>query len=334
MKLSFKAFLFTLLPVFVFQVARSQGLADTTQLVKTIPVLNGKVSFKFPAQAVLSPRVADIMAADPNANRETRIIFDVDTMKLVFFAQEIFSLSGDNLFETITKSDPADAAFTRKLLLRQDSVVSIITTPSEFDSLASAILVNSLLVKTPDNTVFKLDAFINGSAYGLRDQYIRLTENIFNTLLKGDRRVDLSPHEEVYKLPGRSESLQIKLPKNYAVTVDEKYDFVVYKLNRYTDVMDTTYTSLTLYVGSFPTYFHKEYGLAETDAKKVKGKMFQMDVDWLYFEDISAPFFLKEQFVPLDELEKGLVMHVAMIANQRKLVDELTGIVNSIRVVK
>lgn len=312
----------------------SQGIADTTPLVKSIPILNGKVVMKFPASAVLSPRVADIMAADPNVNRETRIIFDIDTMKLVFLAQEIFSLSNDNLFENITKDDKPDGGYTRRLLLKSDSVVSMITTPSTFDPLASAILVNSLLVKTPDNTVFKLDAFINPSAYSLKDQYVKLTENIFNTLVKGDRRVNLAAKEESYKLPGRTDMLKVKLPKNYAVTVDEKYDFVVYKINKYTDVMDTTFTSLTVYVGSYPTYFHKEYGLEEKNASPVKGKIMQQDVNWLYFQDPSAPFYLKEQFIPLELVEKGLVMHIAMLANQRKLIDELTPIAESIRVTK
>jgi hypothetical protein len=95
--------------------------------------------------------------------------------------------------------------------------------------------------------------------------------------------------------------------------------------------MDTTYTSLTLYVGSYPTYFHKEYGLDEKNARKVKGKVLQQELDWLYFEDPSAPFYLKEQFVPLDTIEKGLVMHIAMIANQRKLVDELYAVISTLR---
>ena len=45
------------------------------------------------------------MAADPNENKETRIIFDIGNMKLVLFAQELFSLSGDRLFEDISKEE-------------------------------------------------------------------------------------------------------------------------------------------------------------------------------------------------------------------------------------
>ena len=69
-----------------------QGLADTTLLEKKLSVLNKKVFIDVPANAIVSPRVADIMAADPNENRETRIIADWGKMKLVLFARELYAL--------------------------------------------------------------------------------------------------------------------------------------------------------------------------------------------------------------------------------------------------
>ena len=66
---------------------------DPNNGTKRISILNGKYSFEFPAAAVVSPRVADIMAADPNANRETRVIWDKGDMRLVIFAQELYAIT-------------------------------------------------------------------------------------------------------------------------------------------------------------------------------------------------------------------------------------------------
>ncbi len=336
MKMIFRtaALLLTFASCFLQPVFSQPGIADTTRLEKSISILNGKVFFNFPAKALVSPRVADIMAADPNANRETRIIYDVDKMKLVFFAQEIFTLAGNNMFNDIIKEDPPNAEYTRRLLINNDSLLTVLTTPTTFDSTAGGILINSLLVKTPDNTVFKVDAYINPDAYPLKNDFTKLTENIFNTAVKGNRKTNLAPREETYKILGNENKLLFKLPKNYLVTVDEKYDFVVYKINRYKNITDTTYTSLTVYTGSHPSYFHTEYEMDPKNASKVPGKFLQNNVEWLLFEEKESGLFLKEQVIPVEHIGKGLVIHIAMLSNKKNMLEELSNIVGDIKVVK
>ncbi len=309
--------------------------ADTAKLEKPISILNKKIFFNFPASAVVSPRVADIMAADPNENRETRVIVDNGKMRLVFFAQELFAYSGNTLFEDISKEIEPDFDFKRKILVDSDSLTTIISTPSLFDSSASAILINSLLIKSPDNTVSRIDVYINPDAYSQKDSYIRLTENIFKTITKGTRRIQLDAREESYKIFGVATKFLFKLPAHYYVTVDEKYDFGVFKLTKYKkSLTDTTYTSVTIYTGHHPSYFHKEYGYTEDKAVKTKGQFLQAPVDWLYLKDEPQNFFLKEQFIPADTIEKGLILHVAMLSNKKEVIEELSKIVESIKAVK
>ena len=309
--------------------------ADIAKLEKPISILNKKVFFNFPASAVVSPRVADIMAADPNENRETRIIMDNGKMRLVFFAQELFAYSGNSLFEDISAEIEPDFNFTRRILVNSDSLLTIISTPSIFDSTASAILVNTLLIKSPDNTVSRIDVYINPDAYTQKEEYVRLTENIFNTISKGTRRINLAPRVESQKIFGVADKFLFELPKDYYVTVDEKYDFGVFKITKYKkSLTDTTYTSITIYTGHHPSYFHKEYGYTEDKAVKTKGKFLQAPVDWLYFKDEPQNFFLKEQFIPADAIEKGLILHVAMLSNKKEVIEELSKIVESIKVVK
>jgi hypothetical protein len=315
-------------------VSAQTGITDTVKLEKTISILNDKVFFHFPAKAMASPRVADIMATDPNANMETRIIYDLGKLRVVFFAQEIFTLSGNNMFNDITKEDPKNAEYTRRQLTSSDSIITVLTTPLVFDSTAGGILINSLLVKTPDNTVFKMDAYINPEAFKLRNEFMRFTENIFKTVTKGTRKTELGARAESYKLLVGDNKISFSLPKNYVVTVDEKFDFIVYKLNKYKDISDTSYTSLTIYNGANPSMFHTEYEMDEKTATKVNGKFLQNNVEWLLFEEKETGFFLKEQVIPLDNIQKGLVLHVAMLSNQKNMIDELSKIVENIKLVK
>lgn len=334
MKFSFNTI--TLLLSFLFidiQIAYSQQ--DTTRLEKHISILNKKVFFDFPSIAVVSPRVADIMAADPNENRETRIILDNGKMRLVFFAQELFAHAGNSLFEDISREIEPDFDFKRKVLFDDDSLMTILSTPSRFDSTASAILVNSLLIKSPDNTVSRIDVYINPDAYSKRDEYIRLTENIFKTISKGTRRINLAARDESYKIFGVDSKFLFKLPENYYVTVDEKYDFGVFKLTKYKkSLTDTTYTSITIYTGHHPSYFYKEYGYTEDKAVKTKGSFLQNSVDWLYLKDEPQNFYLKEQFIPSDTIEKGLILHIAMLSNKKEVIDELSKITEAIKVIR
>ncbi len=315
--------------------SQAGGLADTTKLEKTLSILNDKLSFSFPASAINSPRVADIMAADPNVNRETRIIIDDGTRRLVFFAQELYAFGGNKLFDEISKETEPEYDFQRRILSDNDSVLAILSTPARFDSTGAAILVNSLLIRSPDNTVSRVDVYINPDAWSLKEEYVRLTENVFKTMVKGNRRINLNAKEESYTIFGTTSKFVFKLPKNYYVTVDEKYDFGVFKINKFKNSLtDTTYTSLTIYTGHHPTYFHKEYGYTEDKATKLKSLFLQAPVDWLYFKDDAQHFYLKEQFIPSDGIEAGLILHVAMLSNKKEVMDELGKIVEAIKMVK
>jgi hypothetical protein len=307
---------------------------DSIPLVKKLSILNKKIFLDFPGNATVSPRVADIMAADPNENRETRIIADWGKMRVVFFAQELFALSGKNIFADISREVEPDFDFQRRILTETDSLIAVLSTPSLFDTASGGILVNSLLVKTADNSVCRIDAYINPDAFTSKDDFTRLTENIFRTLSGGTRNVNLSAREETYTIPGSSSKFVFKLPKNYFITIDEKYDFSVFKLAKYKDLTDKTFSSITIYTGYHPSLFHKDYGFSDSSAVKVKSKFLQNDVDWLYFPDPPNNFYLREQAIPSDNIEKGLIVHIALLTNKKEMMDELTKTISDIKLIK
>lgn len=310
------------------------GWADTVQLDKQISILNKKLFLQFPAAAINSPRVADIMAADPNENKETRILYDQGNMRMVFFATDLFSLGGKTMFEDISRQIEPDFDFSRKKIIDSASLLVVLSTPALFDSSQNAILVNSLLVQTPDNTVSRIDAYINPDAWNARDQYVKLSERIFNTLKKGTRTIPLGARTETYKIPGTSKQFSFSLPANYFVTLDEKYDFSVFKINKFKKLTDDQYTSLTIYTGRHPSFFHKEYGLSDSAAQKVKGAFLQKQYDWFFFPDDKNKFYLLEQVIPASELAPDLVFHVALLTNKKDILEELKQIAEKIKIIQ
>lgn len=310
-------------------------LADSGNSWKHISILNDKFSFQFPQSSVVSPRVADIMAADPNINRETRVILDRGDMRLVILAQELYALGGKSMFDDISKEVEPEFEFRRKIMVENDSLLGVLSTPTKFDSTSGATLINSLLVRSPDNTVSRVDAFINPAAFQKKDEYVLLTDSIFNSIKKGQRRINLSPKEETYKIFGADSKFSFSLPAGFYVTVDEKYDFGVFRIKKFKNsLVDTVYTGITIYAGHFPSFIHKEYGYTIEKAGKIQGLFLQAPMEWLSINDAAQSFFLKEQFIQGDLVQKDLKFHVAMLTNKKESLNELTRMIEEIKLVK
>ena len=96
-------------------------------------------------------------------------------MRLVFYAQELYVSGDNNLLTTISKSNAT--GFVNKILFDRDSILSILSTPTTFDTTQNAILVNCLSVKTQDNTVFRINAYINPAAFKNKKTQISLKIN-------------------------------------------------------------------------------------------------------------------------------------------------------------
>ena len=292
-------------------------------------ILNNKAYFLFPEKAINSSRQTDIMAADPNINRETRIMMDIDKMRLVFFARELFVSSDDNLLSAVSKGNGHD--FKSKVLSRSDSLLSVLTTPVTFDTTKNAILINSLMVKTQDNSVFQINAYINTEAFKYWQDYQILSEKVFSTLSKGTRRLDYKARTETFPIFGTNKSFRIQLPDGFIVTKDQKYDFEVLHFQKIKNIADTNWVNMTMYMGHHPSYFYGEYDLDPGKADKVSSRFLNNDIDWMFFKNPGKQFYLKEQKIPADNISKDLIIHIAMMANQQSTIADLTRLVEGIK---
>lgn len=301
------------------------------KLDNKISILNDRAFFVFPIDAKNVARQGDIMSADPNTSKETRIILDIDKQRLVFFARELFQTNNSNFLEVLRKENGEE--FQNKILTEKDSTISVLSTPLKFDSTKNAILVNNLFVKTADNSIFVIGAYINPDAFKNKNEFQQLSEKVFSSFTKGNRKYNFKARTEVLPIFDGKKNFKIELPNGFVVNKDKKYDFEVLKFQQVKDFSDNNWVSLTIYTGNHPSYFYGEYDLDESKSEKVKGQFLEQNVEWMYFKDSDKHFYLKEQKIPSDKIEEGLVVHIAMLSNQPKSIDELTKIIENIKLI-
>lgn len=312
------------------RLSHAQGI-ENLKLENKLSILNDRAFFNFPADAKNVARQADIMSADPNANKETRIILDIDKQRLVFFARELFVTNDQaSFFRNASKGD--GELYKSKLLVDKDSVSAVLSTPSKFDSTKNAILINSLLVRTQDGTVFNIGAYINPDAFKNKNEFQKLSENVFASLTRGGRQQNFKARIENFKVGGDKKSLSISLPVGYVVNRDAKYDFEVLKFQKIKDMADTSWQDLVVYLGHHPSYFYGEEGFDIKEAEEINGKFLGQNVEWLSFKNAAKHFYLKEQKIPSDKIEPGLIIHIAMLGNTQQVITELTSLIENIKV--
>jgi hypothetical protein len=326
------SFLLILLLCAFFCGAFGQNIKDI-QLGPEGPILNNRAFLAFPSGSKNVARSGGLMSADPSQNQETRIIFDIGKERMVFFAKEEYKLSDGDLFSEVSKSKD-QSNFKNQILIDNKQLLSILSTPNVVDSVNDAILINKLVVKTRDNSIFSVGAYISPSAFKDREQFTELSKRVFNTLVKGTRTNNRNAHTESINIFGTKKSFKIKLPLNYTVTVDKKYDFQVIRFHKYTDYIDTNWIDAILYTGGFPWTRYKDLGFDINSSQKIPGKFLDKTIEWMTFFDNKKGVFLREQKIPDDNIEEGLIVYITMESNQKSLIEEVTKIVEGITLSK
>jgi len=303
---------------------------NSFELSKRLSILNNRLFLEFPATAANVIRSSGIMSADPNQEQETRIILDIDKMRLVFYAQELYKFSNGNFYSDVT-NDKNEIKSRHEILTDKDGLLSIQCIPAVFDSTKSAILINSLLVKTKDNTVVRIDAYINPIAFKDKDEFIALTKRVFGTLQSGSRINNKNKREEVANIFGTKKSFRLFVPENYTVTIDKKYDFQVIRFHKYVDYRDTSRADLMIYTGYHPWADYEHYEFEIDSAKYVDGVFLDQKVSWMTFFDAPKKILLKEQKIPSDKIADGLIVHIGMVGDNIAAINEQTRIVEAIK---
>lgn len=325
--------LLTAICICVVQLSMSQQASiGAAALINKQSILNDRAFFMFPEAAENKSRGSNLMSADPNRNAEARIVLDIQDMRMVFFAQELYATCNENLLTQTAKDDRDD--FKSRVLTTGDSLLSVLSTPLTFDTTQNAILMNTLLVKTADNSVFRISAYITPAAFKEKDEFMKLSERVFASLSKGSRNLNSRARTETWPVYDGAKKFNITVPNGYVITKDAKYDFEVLKFHKLTEIGDTGFVSLIVYTGHHPSYFYTEQGFSSTQAETIKGNFLDKKVEWLYFRDDTRKFYIKEQQIPYDKISEGTILHVAMLSDDPKSINELSAIVDKMTLEK
>ena len=165
-----------------------------------------------------------------------------------------------------------------------------------------------------------------------KKEFQGLSEKVFASISKGTRRLNFKARTEILPIFDGKKNFSIQLPEGFVVNKDKKYDFEILKFQKIRDITDTNWLSLTIYTGNHPSYFYSEYDFDESKADKVNGNFLNKNVGWLYFKNTEKQFYLKEQKIPCDDIENGLIVHIAMLGNQTASIDELTKLIAKISI--
>jgi len=312
----------------VVNICLAQNLTKIT-LTNKLQVLNGKAFFNFPNEAREEARSESIMAAPKNPNEETRIIYDNGEKRVVFFAQELFKIADDNLFDEVSKGKGEILSYRRKILTDKDSIYSILSTPIKPNEGKYGMLINSLIVKVQDGTLFRINAHISPEAYSEKEKYMEFTENVFKTLSQGYRNINLKARTEYIKLELGYYNYQIHIPENYAYTVDYGVDFKVTKFHKYTK-FNTPDQKITIYSGNHASRFYRQYNFKDPYTI-VKGTFLKQEIDWYLYVNKESNFFLKEEVI---SLPGDMDLHIAMTGYTSESIDELTKIQESLKFIE
>lgn len=323
-----KTSLIILLLIFA-QISFGQSVKELA-LNNELSILKDRIYLTLPDSAKNMARPVDIMSHDPNAEKETRIVFDNGSEKLVIFAQELFSLANKNLLETLKNEKDETFDFEYSKIKGGSDLIAIQSIPTKWDDTKGGILINSLMVMTKDSSLVRIDAYINPEAYkGQKENYIELTKEIFKTIKNGNRINNLEARTETHQIFGTDKSFVFNLPKNSIIQIDQKYDFQVFRIKSYSKLGELSWQSVSIYVGHHPSYFYPDYGF-EGFTEEQKTKFLNNSIDWLYFENKEKVIYLKEQKIESNNIEKGLIVHIALTGSSSEIISNLTELIGEI----
>jgi len=326
-----RAILFVFIATLTIQVM-GQGSISAVQLNKKMSVLNGRAYFNVPSTSYSMQRAASGLSPAPNPNEETRVIYDTGKMRIVFFVQELYLLGDKNLLTEVKNDNAYKKNFISKEFIATDSLYAVLSSPVKYDSLQSAIMINSLLVQTADGTLFRVDAYVDSAAFTQKVQFKALSEKVFATLNNGPRRNVYKARMEEYTLTDSSLLLRFRLPDHYYITIDRLYDFEFFKIHKFRNFRDTTWANISINVGGQQSYMYMNYGLYKQDATiDSSGILFGKPVEWMVYKDNWHGIYLKEQLIDENNrIAPNLTVHVSMVTNKEAKLPELTQLVEAI----
>lgn len=274
-----------------------------------------------------------IMEAASSNHEETRIILEESDQKLVVYAKEMFLYSSENieddakeLFGISSMQDQINYTFSIIKPGTDFSVLKVI--PEKFDLNSSAVLVRGALVRNSDNTLIFVGVYATPETFTSKDDCIRLSEDILNTIEEGVRKINTSAHKEKIE-----EFIDISLEKDYVFIQQTGIDFTVYTVIKIVSVYDIQ-PSMGIYVGAHPAPIHQRKRIPKDALKTSDGIIMGTNVEWLHYNPDSDTVNSSSFTETLLSTNGPMMMHIFIYPTNESDLNEMKRIAESLEIAK
>lgn len=299
-------------------------------------ILDGRAFLLFPdnAKIELQQKPGHFPLMDHAAL--TMINVDVQGMRMMFVAQELFAYAGGDFLTAAKKAEIRyfrHSNFKSLLLVNKDAMAAVLSTPLNMDATKPGVLIQDLLVRTGDQSVFRISVYMEGPFDQQKEQVLQLSENIFKTLVPGNRRLNNTKRTERWPIYNSKKEFLIALPKDYIITRTTKQEFEMLEFHRISELNDTSRASILIYTRRDPAYLYQNWDLNESEAIKTPGIFSGEPVEWLNFKREFPRLYLREQHIKIKKADgENLLVHIAMIYDQPEIPKEFMHIIEAIRI--
>ena len=309
---------------------------STYPLTNKQSILDGRAFLRFPdkAKIELQQRTGHFPLMDHTAL--TMINVDIQGMRMMFVAQELFAYASGDFLAAAEKAETRffrHPHFKSLLLVNKDAMTAVLSTPLAMDATKPGVLIQDLLVRAGDQSVFRISVYMEGPFDQQKEQVLQLSENIFKTLTPGNRRLNNTKRTERWPIYNSKKELMITLPKDYVITRTTKQEFEMLEFHRISELNDTSRASILIYTRRDPAYLYQNWDLSESEAVKTPGTFSGEPVEWLNFKREFPRLYLREQHIQIKKADgENLLVHVAMIYDQPEIPKEFMDIIEAIRI--
>lgn len=319
--------------IILFNLSINAQEISELKLEKKISILNDRVTMMFPLDAIKSESQGNIMGPKQNLDNESTIILTFGKSKLFVLANELFiKNSGKNILD-YTENETA-GKFINKYVKNDSSLVAVSSIPLKVDYSQKAVLLNNMIVELKDHSLIRLSCYINTDGIVKQSELSKLSERIFATIEAGTRNLKFEKRIVNYVTFNNKVEFKINVPENFAFYVDKGPDFDVIRILKIGVLGEVENSSLSIYLGDYPTLYYDEFRLNLKDSVITNGVFLGKEISWLNFEIKNNNIILREQQIQCLKISESIIIHVAMISNNSKSINSLDEIIRNIELVE
>lgn len=287
------------------EVGSCGGMAEL-ELAEPVALLQERLWISPLAGQESSVRVANIMAAPPNADRETRLLLVTEEdERHVVFSVEMFGRAGESLVDTVAHGFPTGHTFHR---LDIDGLEGVIALPRELDTSRDAVALAHVMTVLDERMLQLTSIFVtpraaeSGGCQALALRQLR-------SLRRGERALSLRNGSQEL-----GDGLWLEVPRGYHLSTDTGPEFLVFHVNEITELGPTRGAHLGIYIGGHPS------PPTPDGASELAGRLFDEEVSWLRREVDGGH---RQDLLIEHPGAAGLFLHVFMSAGTTRELDAL-----------